>query len=120
MMNINIENGKITFDIDDLMRQIPPDKVRGVVEVLSCNEDLIDFVMEQVFGQWTENGYYSSRTVIATEAPTNALDRACRRVAMEAGDVAKSEIKALEKALAYERDRSAKLIEELYSLRQRR
>lgn len=118
-MKIDIENGKIIFDVDDLMRQIPDDKVRGIVEVLSCNEELIDFVMEQVFGAWTENGYYSGRAVIATEDPTCALDRACRRVAKESGDVAKKEIEKLEKALAYERTRNAGLVEELYAYRRR-
>jgi len=113
-MNINIENGKIIFDVDDLMRQIPEDKVRGIVEVLSCNEELIDFVMEQVFGACTENGYYSGRAVIATEDPTCALDRACRRVAKESGEVAKKEIERLEKALAYERARNGELVDKLY------
>ena len=118
-MKLEIEHGKIIIDIDDLMRQIPPENVRGVVEVLSCNEDLIDFVMEQVFGSWTENGYYSGRVVFADADPTCALDRACRRVAMEAGDVAAAEIKALEKALANEKERNAQLTEELYSYRRR-
>lgn len=92
-MNINSE-GKLEIDIDDIFDNIPEHAIPDLIERLSCSDQVIKYVIDQVLEGWTENGYHGS--IGSTLTPSTGLEIAKVRVAKGAGDVANNRIKELE------------------------
>ena len=118
-MKLKYEQGAVSFDLHGLLEMVPADQKRELVESLSCDTDLIDFVAQQIINKWTENGYSGGALCSATDAPAYGLDKAWRDVAKASGEVAKREIERLEAALRRSEDRCRELSNELAERNQR-
>ena len=92
-MNINSE-GKLEIDVEDLFDNIPEQSIPDIIERLSCSDQIIKHVIDQVLEGWTENGYHGS--IGSTLTPSTGLEIAKERVAKGAGDVANKRIIELE------------------------
>lgn len=119
-MKLKYEQGAVSFDLHGLLEMVPADQKRELVESLSCDTDLIDFVAQQIIDKWTENGYSGGAFVTAAIAPAFGLDKAWRDVAKASGEVAKREIARLEDALRRSEARCQELSNELAERSQRR
>ncbi len=102
-IKVSYENGKVTFDLVDLLEYAPKEDLASVIEGLSCNEQVIAHVAEQIADGCTENGYSGGRFCCPepNESSGTALDKAIRRVSKASGEVAAKEIERLERALAH-------------------
>ena len=98
---VTYKNGEITFNLVDVLEFIPKEDIAAHVEALSCHEQILAHVAEQIADGCTENGYFGSRfcTPEPDENSGTALDKAIRRVAKASGEVARKEIERLERAL---------------------
>jgi hypothetical protein len=100
-VKVKYDSGEITFNLVDVLEYIPKEQLAAHVEALSCNEQILAHVAEQIATGYTEYGYFGSRfcTPEPDENSGTALDKAIRRVAKASGDVARKEIERLESAL---------------------
>lgn len=119
-MKLQYEGGMVSFDLHWLLEMVPAEQKRELVESLSCDTDLIDFVAQQIINKWTENGYHGAALCSAADAPAYGLDKAWRDVAKASGEVAKREIERLEEALRRSEARCGELLTELAEANRRR
>jgi hypothetical protein len=96
---VDYESGSIKINLEDLLARVETDRKLEMIESMSCSNDLIDYVAQQIIERWTDNGYSGGTFVTALAEPTTGLDKAWREVAKASGDVAKREILRLEGAL---------------------
>lgn len=88
------ENGKIIFDIPELLEQLKGEEQLNLIESLSCQEAVIKHVAEQIIDGYTERGWHGAMG--CSETPHTELDKARRFVADNSGELAKNEIRRLE------------------------
>jgi hypothetical protein len=119
-MNANYSAGKISFDFDDVLGCMSDSEKLELIESLSCDGKIIEFVSQQIIDKWTESGFYSGVSCVATADACNGLDKAWRAVAKASGDVAKREIERLEDALRFEKKQTQSAWDEWQKLRNRR
>lgn len=117
-MKIKFKTGSITFQLHDLLCQVAPECKRELVESLSCDDEIIRFVTQQILDKWTEGGYSGGAYVSAVANPgCNGLDWAWREVAKRSGEVAQREIDRLEKTVRRQDEELRELRQENADLR---
>lgn len=92
-------DGKLQFDADDLFRDMPLESKLALADTLSCHDDVIKNVIDQVITGWTEMCSHGAKSFDAAPNPCFGLDYAVRQVALHSGELAKVEIERLQKAL---------------------
>jgi len=102
-MEIKYRDGQISFRPWELFEQCSLDDKKHLIDVLSCDAEIIKHVTEQILDGFTGEVSYGSRACNATPNPGTGLDWACREVAKRSGEVAAKEIKSLADALAREK-----------------
>jgi len=112
-MEVKYENGRVHFDLDEILAMLTIDEKMAVADTLACQNDVIKFVTQQILDGWTELGSHGIKCQAASE-PSLGLDWATREVAKRAGEVAKREIKSLSRELLNVRTEHAATIEQLY------
>ena len=117
-MNIKYENGEIKFQLEDILGYVSSEQKLALVEHLSCHDEVIKHVTDQIIDEWTENGCHGGVNFAAKAEPKeyDALDTAWRRVAKASNDIAKDEIERLEKALLRNESEIVRLNETIRSL----
>ena len=101
-MNTEYKDGHLSFRFTDVLDDMSADEKRELIEALSCDAEIVKFVGQQIIDKWTENGFYSGVSCIATSEAYGGLDKVWRDVAKASGDVARREIERLEDALRFE------------------
>ena len=92
-MNIN-SDGHLVIDINDIFDNLPEDSIIELIERLSCSEQVIKHVADQLLEGWTENGYHGS--ISSGLNQSTEICRARDNIAKGAGDVASKRILELE------------------------
>lgn len=92
-MKIN-EDGKLVIDIEDIFDNLPSDSITELIERLSCSEQVIKYVADQLLEGWTENGYHGS--IGRCLVPSTELEIARGKIEKGAGDIATKRIAELE------------------------
>lgn len=107
MRNINAkyDAGKVTFDFLDLIEYVSDEEKAELIEALSCQESIIAHVVSQLVDGWTENGFHGYRSLADVE-PHTAIEKAQRRIALAANDVARKQIEDLTRHLKIAKDRA--------------
>ena len=118
-MEVKFEKGSLTVDLHSMLELVSAEDKIMMIESLSCDDDIIKHVADQIMGRWTENGYSGGSCCTPSPNPPewDALDRAWRNVAKASGEVAKREIERLEDALKSANERNQRLLDENYDLR---
>jgi hypothetical protein len=116
-MNARYKDGKIEFDLHDLLQNISYDTKLEMLESLACDDQIIKHVADQIITKWTENCCSGGTACIAGAEPRFGLDWAWREVAKQSGEVAKREINRLEDALKYKNTECQNALEENRKLR---
>jgi hypothetical protein len=98
---------EIVINLQWLLESLTSEQKREIADSLSCMDDIIEDVAAQILDGWTERLSGGARSFSA-EAST-PLDRARRKLAEGANEVAKEEIADLKNALI-----RAKAMEEHY------
>lgn len=112
------KNGNLEFSIDllNLLRSLTEEEQLEVVEALSCTEEIIKFVSQQVFDVLTDSGY-AGASVCGASSNLTELDKFKRRIAEESSDVAKKEIERLTRNYSNLQERYDNLLKENQHLR---
>lgn len=101
MLSAQITGDKLEISVSQLIESLSDEDKIAFIESLSCDDAIIKHVSDQIIDGWTESGYYGGKCG-ATAEPITPLDKAIRRVALAANDVAAKQIKDLERALRWE------------------
>lgn len=116
-MKVEYKTGTITLDLHELLQSVSPETKQELIESLSCDDDIIRHVSEQIISGWTDNMYCGSSACTANPDPTLPLDKARREIAKHAGEIAKKQIEELESALAQSKKLTSELYDEIRELR---
>lgn len=121
-MRTKIEQGRLSVNVVDLIDGLDEDGRQYVIDALSCQEQVIEYVVAQVIEGCTPQGSHGSRGWAAV--PHSALDKARRYIAKNADLIRSEEIALLESHVArvtkdYQ-DTLAKLIDAERKLADRR
>ena len=91
-MNVKFnDKGELVIDFWDALEHLPKEEKIKLIETLSCNEEIIKHVADQLIDGFTEN-VYSGADNSGEVTPTCQLNIQRRRIAEMAGEVAKKEI----------------------------
>lgn len=119
-MTTEYVNGMLQVSLSDILDCMDVAQKKELIESMSCDGQIVEFVAQQIVDKWTENGFYSGVSCIANADAWTGLDRAWRNVAKASGDVAKREIERLEDALRRSQEEASRLSSELFNLRESR
>ena len=93
-MNAKLIDGRIAVNVADLIESLKDEDKVHIIELLSCDEKIIENVAAQIVDGWTKAGYHSGITY--GPMPYTALDKARRLVAKAAPDLRDKAIVRLE------------------------
>jgi hypothetical protein len=96
--HLQYQNGHLSLNIYELLSGLTGDALRDLIDGLSCEEQVIANVAEQICGGYTELGSRGGYTLSGT--PHTALDKARRKIAEESSAIAREEIERLKRVLA--------------------
>jgi hypothetical protein len=119
-MQTNYIDGRLQICLSDILNAMDAEQKKELIESMSCDGQIVEFVAQQIIDKWTENGYYSGVFAIANADAWTGLDKAWRSVAKASSDVAKREIERLEDALRRSQAEVTGLHSELFNLRESR
>lgn len=98
-MNIEINNGgDIVIDTSYLLSMLTSTQSSLAVQALSCREDVIRCVMDQVLDGYTEDGYYGAHSSFS-EKPSYAIAASRRRIVENSNQVVTEEIESFKKLI---------------------
>lgn len=95
-LRVEYKDGKLTLDVNDLLEGLTDEGRQDLMETLACQDNIINWVAEQIIGGYTPNGSAGSRSGYGTE-PRSALDKARRLLAEQSSEIAKTEISSLKR-----------------------
>lgn len=84
------------YEFFDLMTK---EEVSEFYQSLSCQELVIQHVVDQITIGCTEDGYSGGKVCGASINPSCALDKASRQIAEASGDIANDQISSLKKEI---------------------
>lgn len=86
-MRAILKDGNLVVDLHEAFSALLAGEHRSeVLESLSCHEEVLTHVCDQLLSRWTEKGYHGSTTGAAPAECFTALDKARRRLAEGAED----------------------------------
>lgn len=98
-MKVKINEGKIVIDPYDLLQELKgEDKIR-LIDDLSCQNEVIKHVSDQIIHGCTERGSHGSMG--SATIPSTPLDKAVREVSENSSDIAKKEISRLTRRMQF-------------------
>jgi hypothetical protein len=116
-MNIKYDKGNLVLDLHELLQYVDKDSRIEMIESLSCDEEIIRHVADQIMNGFTKNCFSGGSEIIASAEPTLALDRARRDIAKKSSDIAKLEIEKLEQSIKYWQEQYDRLLADYYGKR---
>lgn len=115
-MKIKIDSEcNLSVNLFDLLEEAPDEKLPKLAVALAVQDPVIDAVVEQLLDGFTEDGSRGYVSVVAAASPSGAIERARRRIAAQAGEVAAREMRRLEEALRSAEEREARLQRRLHT-----
>jgi hypothetical protein len=90
-MSIKIENNNLCLPLHLLLDALDAEAYQDIIKNLACEDEIIQRVTDQILTGWTDD-YHGARGCGANVEPHTPLDKARRRVAELADDVAKAEL----------------------------
>lgn len=94
-MKAEIVDHNVCISLPNLLDSLTPEAKRSFIDYLSCEEEIIKDVSDQLLDGWTEAGSHGAKDFFNGVEPRTALDKARRELALRAGETAKDEIKDL-------------------------
>ncbi|MBX2848952.1 MAG: hypothetical protein KTR16_11570 [Acidiferrobacterales bacterium] len=108
---MKLENAKVTITVEDpneILEAMQPDDKMDFLQALSCHDEIIEYVMQQVFTGWTEGGFHGS--MVCDWNGSSILQQFQRKlIEIGADDMAKKRIEELERYMKRSDEREAEL-----------
>ena len=114
-MKVKYIDGELSIYLVDIIHEMTDEEQLLLVESLSCQSSIIEFVGQQITKGYTENGFYGGRYWGSPDAST-ALDKIIREIANKSGEIAEKEIKRLCDLVNFHEKQTKKEHEKLFAL----
>lgn len=106
---MKLENAKVTITVEDpneLIEAMDSQEKMEFFQSLSCHDEIIEYVMQQVFTGWTEGAYHGSMT--CDWNGSSVLQQFQKKlIEIGADDMAKKRIEELERYMKQSDEREA-------------
>ena len=86
-MKVKYIDGELSIDLVDIIHEMTDEEQLLLVESLSCQSSVIEFVGQQITKRWTESGFHGGRYWGSAE-PSTPLDKIMREIANKSGEIA--------------------------------
>jgi hypothetical protein len=100
---VTIKDGKIILDIFDLLGELCSDQRNEIIDLLSCRDEVIDEVTNQIIDGMTTQGSHGAIGAGGDPAAVHGIDGARMRIAKASSDIAAREIERLGVAIQREK-----------------
>lgn len=110
-----LEGDDLKINIIDLLDSLSGEQELQLIEQLSCSDTIIKHVSDQIIHGLTDSGY--SGVTNCDAGTSTALSIAIRAIAKSSGDLAKKEIKSLEKSLLSSQKHANEYMDKYYKLK---
>lgn len=100
---------------NELLELVHPDDMVDFTQSLSCRDEVVKHVADQIIHGFTEFGYHAGISQVESE-PSTALQKAVREVSLKSSDIAKQEIESLQRALANAEKQKDEYMNKYYDL----
>lgn len=101
---MEFKDGKIVLDVYDLISQLPSETRGQIIDLLACQEEVIDEVMNQVIDGYTSKNSHGPRHFGGDPEETRGIDGARMRIAKASSEIAAKEIEALARKIKSEKE----------------
>ncbi len=101
-MDIKVKDGKLIISIIQIIECLSLEDKQQIIDTLSCEDDIIKNVTDQLLTGFTEMGSHGSTGSQSSTDPT-PLDKARMEIALRSGEVAEKEIKSMKDTLKWEK-----------------
>ena len=95
------EGGEISVRVDLLLDYMSDQDKLDLAQRLSCEDEIIQHVVDQITEGATEDGSCGIRIYPPQACPSHPLDMAVRQIAKASSDIAQREIDRLERAMQH-------------------
>jgi hypothetical protein len=117
-MKVKYTDGDLSLNLVDVIHEMTEEEQLLLVESLSCQSSVIEFVGQQITKGWTESGFHGGRYWGSAE-PSTALDKVIREIANKSGEIAEKEIKRLCDLVKFQEEQLKKRNDEFYALKRK-
>jgi len=114
-MRVKYIDGELNLNLVDVIHEMTEEEQLLLVESLSCQSSVIEFVGQQIIKGWTENSLRGGRHWRSAE-PSTPLDKLIREIANKSGEITKKEIKRLCDLVKFHEKQTKKEHEKLFAL----
>ena len=114
-MKVTYTDGELSLNLVDVIHEMTEEEQLLLVESLSCQSSVIEFVGQQITKGWTESGFHGGRYWGDGE-PSTPLDKIIREIANKSGEIAEKEIKRLCDLVKFKEEQLKKRNDEYYAL----
>lgn len=99
-----LEGSTLKINLYDLIRDMQDEDRAQIIDALSCTEELINEVVNQVLDGWTSMGSHAGKGFGGDPDATRGIDGARMRIAKASSEVAAEEIESLKRQIIRERE----------------
>jgi hypothetical protein len=117
-MKVKYTDGDLSLNLVDVIHEMTEEEQLLLVESLSCQSSVIEFVGQQITKGWTESGFHGGRYWGSAE-PSTPLDKIMREIANKSGEIAEKEIKRLCDLVKFQEEQLKKRNDEFYALKRK-
>jgi hypothetical protein len=117
-MKVKYTDGDLSLNLVDVIHEMTEEEQLLLVESLSCQSSVIEFVGQQITKGWTESGFHGGRYWGSAE-PSTPLDKIIREIANKSGEIAEKEIKRLCDLVKFQEEQLKKRNDEFYALKRK-
>ncbi|MGL5032648.1 MAG: hypothetical protein ACRC6M_02475 [Microcystaceae cyanobacterium] len=118
-MKVTYQDGNLSLDLVDLIHEMTEQEQLEIVETLSCQNAIIEFVGEQITRGWTVQGGLRGGRDWGSAEPYTPLDKLMREIANKSGEIAEKEIKRLCDLVEFHKKQTKEKLEKLVLLEKR-
>jgi hypothetical protein len=117
-MRVKYIDGELNLNLVDVIHEMTEEEQLLLVESLSCQSSVIEFVGQQITKGWTESGFHGGRYWGSAE-PSTPLDKLMREIANKSGEIAEKEIKRLCDLVKFQEEQLKNRNDEYYALKRK-
>jgi hypothetical protein len=114
-MKVTYAEGILSLELVDVIHEMTDEEQLLLVESLSCQDSIIEFVGQQIIKGWTESGFHGGRHWGGAE-PSTPLDKLIREIVEKDDEITKKEIKRLCDLVKFHEEQTKKEHEKLFAL----
>jgi hypothetical protein len=118
-MKVTYTDGELSLNLVDVIHEMTDEEQLLLVESLSCQSSIIEFVGQQITKGWTHEGGLRGGRYWGDAEPCTPLDKIMREIANKSGEIAEKEIKRLCDLVKFQEEQLKNRNDEYYALKRK-